>query len=121
MVLRGNLLALGHTPVSVELGEVEIAADTLSDVQLQEIKNRIEPLGFELLTDRKSRLIDQIKTSIIELVHRQESLEKIKISDYIKNKILQDYNHISQLFSATEKSRLNNIISIRKWKKLKNC
>lgn len=119
MVIKDNLQALGYSLLSVELGEVELAQDGLSDEQLQLIKNRIEPLGFELLTDRKSRLIDQAKNAIIELVHYQDSLEKIKISDYLAAKIHHDYNHISQLFSATENLTIEQYYINQKVEKVK--
>lgn len=88
--------------VSVELGQVDFGQRQLKEDELATLKSRLERLGFELLDDKRSRLIDKIKTSIIELVHGQNSLEKIRLSDYLKDKVNYDYNHISHLFSSTE-------------------
>ena len=88
--------------ISVELGQVDFGNQELSELELDELRVNLESLGFELLDDKKSRLIDKIKTAIIELVHGQDSLEKIKLSDYIRDQVNYDYNHVSHLFSSTE-------------------
>lgn len=88
--------------VSVELGQVDFGKQDLTEQELEALKLRLERLGFELLDDKKSRLIDKIKTAIIELVHGENTLEKIKLSDYIRDKVNYDYNHVSHLFSSKE-------------------
>ena len=89
-------------PVSVELGQVDFGKRQLNEQELETLKSKLEQLGFELLDDKRSRLIEKIKTSIIELVHGQISLEKIRLSNYLNDKVNYDYNHISHLFSSTE-------------------
>jgi len=90
------------SPTSIELGEVDFDEHPLSTVQLQAFKKRIEKLGFELINDKKSRQIETIKKSIIELVNNQDLLHQNKLSDYLKNKLHYDYNHLSNLFSSVE-------------------
>lgn len=102
LVVSALLTELKHDALSVDLGEVNLGKKELSDSELKKLKSRLELLGFELLDDKKSQMIDKIKTSIIELVHSQESLEKIKLSDYLKQQVNYDYNHISHLFSSIE-------------------
>ena len=88
--------------VSVELGQVDFGDLELTESNIDMLGTKLNELGFELLDNKKSQLIDKIKTCIIELVHRQGSLEKIKLSELIKNKVNYDYNHISHLFSSIE-------------------
>lgn len=102
LVVSSMLTELNYKPVSVEMGEVDLAERELSEVALGELKSRLEVLGFELIDDKRSQLIDKIKTCVIELVHHQESLERIKLSDYLKQQVNYDYNHISHLFSSIE-------------------
>lgn len=102
MVVSAVLDDLKLAPVSVELGQVDFGLRDLTEHELELLKAKLEELGFELLDDKRSRLIDKIKTSIIELIHGQNSLEKIRLSDYIKDKVNYDYNHVSHLFSSTE-------------------
>ncbi|MDH5425394.1 MAG: AraC family transcriptional regulator [Gammaproteobacteria bacterium] len=119
MVIENQFQVLGYELLSVRLGEIELAKDTLSNEELLQIRKAIEPLGFELLGDRKSRLVDQIKSAVIELVHHQGALEKIKISDYLKEKVNQDYNYISQLFSSHEGVTIEQYFINQKIEKVK--
>lgn len=102
LVVSSLMTELNFKSVLVEMGEVDFAERELSEAELDVLKSRLETLGFELIDDKKSQLIDKIKVSIIDLVHRHESLEKIKLSDYLKKTVNYDYNHISHLFSSIE-------------------
>jgi AraC-like DNA-binding protein len=102
MAVSSILNEMDLKSVSVELGQVSFGEQTISDAVLAELQFKLEQLGFEILDDKKSRLIDKIKTSIIELVHKKDLLDKIKLSEYIKENVNYDYNHISHLFSSTE-------------------
>ena len=89
-------------PVSVQLGEVDLGDHELLDAQLEDFRGRIEALGFELINDRKSRLIESIKKHIIALVRERDELEKVKLSDYLGEELHHDYTYLSNLFSAVE-------------------
>jgi len=89
-------------PVSVQLGEVDLGDHELQDVQLEDFRGRIEALGFELINDRKSRLIESIKKHIIALVRERDELEKVKLSEYLGEELHHDYTYLSNLFSAVE-------------------
>ena len=106
-------------PVSVELGQVNFGEQHLTDAVLNDLKLKLELLGFELLDDKKSRLIDKIKTSIIELVHGEHSLENIKLSNYVKEYVNYDYNHVSHLFSNTEGITIEQYFINQKIEKIK--
>ena len=71
--------------------------------------NPLEALGFELLDDKRHRLIEQIRTAIIELVHYENNLSKLKLSEYLSGKCHYDYSLLSKLFSE------ENGISIEKY------
>jgi AraC-like DNA-binding protein len=105
--------------ISVELGQVNFGDQDLPEPVLTDFKLKLEHLGFELLDDKKSRLIDKIKTSIIELVHGEGSLENIKLSAHIKEQINYDYNHISHLFSNTEGMTIEQYFINQKIEKIK--
>lgn len=68
MVVKSELEKLGLNLFSVELGEVE-TTEIITDTQKKEISEHLKLFGFELIDDKKSRIIDKIKTLIIELVH----------------------------------------------------
>ena len=106
MVVESELRKFGLHPLSVQLGEVEIAGD-LKKGQKQELEKMLQDLGFDFMSDKKSRLIEEIKSSIIELVHHQEELPKTTISHYLSEKIGQDYSTLSNLFSESQHITLN--------------
>lgn len=87
---------------SVELGEVDFGESRLTTDQLYLLKAELEPLGFEIIDDKKSRLIQNIKQSIIELVRKNDEFHRIKVSDYLKQNLHYDYSHLSSLFSEVE-------------------
>ena len=64
MVVKSELEKLGFTPLSLVLGEVEIH-ENLEDYQKSIINRHLQSFGFELIDDKKSRIIERIKNRII--------------------------------------------------------
>jgi AraC-like DNA-binding protein len=86
---------------TIELGEV-----TLKQVpeqgQLSQLRTRLQSLGFELIDDQKSKVIERIKTLIIEQVHYSADLPRFKLSVWLAEQLKYDYHYLSNLFSAVE-------------------
>jgi AraC-like DNA-binding protein len=101
-VIQQVLVELDLRPVAINLGEVDFGSTVLDVEQLERFRNKIVPLGFELINDKKSRLIENIKKCVIAFVQRQEAPEKIRISDYLGDHLHHDYTYLSNLFSAVE-------------------
>ncbi len=80
MVVKNELEHLGFEPLNVTLGEVEIDKD-LTETQIKDLDNHLKTFGFELIDDKKSRLIGQIKTSIIEIISKQKLLQLSRVND----------------------------------------
>ena len=55
------------------------------------------------------RIIEQVRTAIIELVHYEDNTSKLKLSEYLKEKCHYDYSFLSKLFTEV------NGISIEKY------
>lgn len=102
LVIKSICQELDLAPVSIVLGEVDFGDQRLSAQQLLTFQNRIEALGFELINDKKSRLIENIKKAIIDLVNNYEQLHQDRLSDYLTDKVHHDYNYLSNLFSSVE-------------------
>ncbi len=101
MVVRTTLEQLGLHPISVELGEVELREDSIEPYK-QQLNEALHKLGFELIDDKKSRIIDRIKILLIELVAQPERLKNQNLSDYLASVLAQDYRTLSNLFSSLE-------------------
>lgn len=101
MVVENQLRQLGIEPLSVKLSEVELAEEP-SEAMRQSILNAIEPLGFALIDDRRSQLIEQIKAAALKWVREREGMPEQNFSDYMTDQLHYDYRHLSTLFSEVE-------------------
>jgi AraC-like DNA-binding protein len=118
MVVKSELEKLGLHPFVVELGEVEIQEADIDTVKDDLVKN-LNLLGFGLIDDRKSKIIERIKTLIIELVHDKNNELKTNLSDYLSEQLSQDYNTLSHLFSEVEGITIEKYFIAQKIEKVK--
>lgn len=101
MVVRNELEKLGFSPVSVELGEVELAVE-ISGADKQAINRSLQQFGFTVIDDAKSRMVEQVRTAIVELVYGKNNDLVTNLSDYLSEKLGRDYAYISHLFTQVE-------------------
>lgn len=118
MIVKSELEKLGLQLFSVELGEVETITE-ISDLQKKEIAHHLKLFGFELIDDKKSRIIEKIKILIIDLVHNKNNNINTNLSDYIVGHLAQDYNTISNLFSEVENTTIEKYFINQKVEKVK--
>ncbi|MBS1644898.1 MAG: helix-turn-helix transcriptional regulator [Bacteroidetes bacterium] len=118
LVVKQVLEAMKLQPLSVTLGELELSK-ALTDEEKNELNSRLMAVGFELIDDKKSRLIAQIKSLIIELVHRQDSDLKINLSDFLSLKMHHDYSYLSGLFSEVEGTTIERYFIAQRIEKVK--
>lgn len=118
MVVKDNIEQAGFHPLQMELGEVELQEELDKD-QLQHLDHQLKQFGFELIDDRKSRMIEKIKNIIVELVHHSDEAVHTNLSDYIASKIHQEYNYISNLFSEIEGITIEKYFIAQKVEKIK--
>lgn len=118
MVVKNELEKLGYKPVSVELGEVILDRD-LSSEDYEKLSNSLVSLGFRIINDRKSRIIEKIKNSIIELVHQNQNQVKVNLSHYLSSILNLDYNYLSNLFSEVEGTTIEQFYISQKIEKVK--
>lgn len=72
MVVKNKLEKIGFNPLNVSLGELKFEGE-LSNSEKMAINNHLLTFGFELIDDKKSRIIEKIKHIIIDLVHHQNN------------------------------------------------
>lgn len=118
LVVKQELDRLGLPVEDVQLGEIQLAKEITSNERAQ-IEQALTPLGFELIDDKKSLLIEKIKAIIIELVHHQDSDIKQNLSDVLSSKLEQDYNYLSGLFSAIEGTTIEKYFIAQKIERVK--
>jgi YesN/AraC family two-component response regulator len=118
MVVKSELEQLGFHPLSVELGEVELSRE-LTETEKQAISNRFVELGFELIDDKKSRIIERVKTLVVELVHHSEENLNVNLSDFLTQHIPLEYNYLSNLFSEIEGTTIEKFYIAQKIERVK--
>ncbi len=118
MVVKSELEKLGHKPLQVELGEVTLSKE-LSEEEIANVDILLHDLGFSVIDDKKSQLIEKIKTLIIELVHQQNNQLKSNLSNYLSSKLNQDYTHMTNLFSEVEGTTIEKYFIAQKIEKVK--
>ncbi|MEN5231456.1 AraC family transcriptional regulator [Sphingobacterium faecium] len=118
MVVRDALEMLSIPYFSLELGLVEACEQTSVEKRAQLAKILIK-YGLYLLDDKKSILIEKIKSVIIEMVHYSEELPKHNFSDYISEKLGYDYTYLANTFSEVKGITIQHFIINHKIEKAK--
>ena len=118
MVVKDELKRLGLQYTTVELGEVEVL-DNISTEQHDKFKAALLKSGLELMDDKKSVLIQQIKNVIVELVHYSEEPLTINFSDFLSRKLNHDYTYLANLFSEVQGTTIEKFIISHKIERVK--
>jgi AraC-like DNA-binding protein len=119
MVVTAELQKLNLHPVSMALGEVVIEEKALTKEQQHNLAGALKVVGFELIDDRRSKIIEQIKTFIIDTVHYQDEQPKKKYSELLSQHLHHDYSYLSNLFSEVEGITIEQYILNQKIEKVK--
>ena len=93
----------------VDLGKVTFSGEIEAN-RFKLLKNSLENVGFEIIDDRRSNIVESVKRSIIELVRFKLGEIKVNYSVYLEQKLGMDYNYLSNLFSASEGQTVENYI-----------
>lgn len=118
MVVKDELIKFGLHPVDVQLGEV-IIDEEINLKQKGDLDQVLRTFGFILIDDKKSRMIEKIKTAIVEVVHYSEKQLKTNLSDHIINQLHHDYNYLSNLFSDVEGTTIEQYFIAQKIERVK--
>ena len=118
MVVQQQLDKLNIGTSNIQLGEVE-TDNELSKEKVEELRNELAPLGFELLDDSKQKLIEKIKSIIIKHVHHDTDDVQHKFSEILSRSLHKDYSYLSHLFSEVEGVTIEKYIINQKIEKVK--
>jgi len=118
MVVQDELNKLGLEIKHIKLGEVTLEKE-LTSIERDALQGTLVPLGFQVIDDKKTRIIEQIKNVIINLVHYQDNDAKTNLSDILSEKLNHDYNYLSNLFSEVESTTIEKYFIAQKVEKVK--
>ena len=118
MVVKDELAKLGLHYTIVELGEVEIM-ENISASQHDQFKMALLKSGLELMDDKKSVLIQQIKDVIVEVVHYSEEPLTMNFSNFLSQKLNHDYTYLANLFSEVQGTTIEKFLIAHKIERVK--
>lgn len=85
----------------IRLGEVELLKKPTKN-QLEKFATDLKKVGFELLDDQKTQLIEKVKVLLIRKVQDANIGEHFSVVKYLSDHVFKDYSTISKLFSEVE-------------------
>jgi AraC-like DNA-binding protein len=118
MVVKEELKKLGLRYTLVDLGMVEILEDINQD-QHDILKINLLKFGLELLDNKRSILIEKIKSVIVEMIHYTDEVPKVNYSDFISEKLGYDYTYLSNIFSEVKGITIQQFIILHKIERVK--
>jgi AraC family transcriptional regulator len=119
-VVKEELEKLGIVIQNISLGEVELKEE-IEILPMAEINKVLIQNGFELIEDKKAKIVEKIKSFVIKSIYSKNDLisENHKFSVLIEKEIGMDYNYLSGLFSLQESITIEQFIILQKIERAK--
>lgn len=119
-VVKEEFEKLGIGIKNISLGEVE-TYNLIDKETLKKVKNALEENGFELIENRKAKIIEKIKSLIISTLYQDEEFQigNKNFSKLIEEEIGLDYHYLSSLFSSLESITIEQYIILQKIERAK--
>ena len=103
---------------SVDLGVIDLDQH-LNEKQHQVLSQRLKEQGFEILESKNASLIQTIKNTLIHQIHHSDEILSTNYSEFLEQKLDQDYAQMSRLFSQVEGLTIEKYITRLKVEKAK--
>ncbi|MFL5787728.1 MAG: helix-turn-helix domain-containing protein [Flavisolibacter sp.] len=101
-------------------GEIHLSSK-LTETQHEQLKNRLTPIGLELIDNRASGMIEKIKQLVIKKARNEvpEKESNNKLSSYLSSHLHHEYTYLSSLFSSVEGRTIENYFIEQRIEKVK--
>ena len=119
-IVKQELERTGFIEVlNIKLGEAEVQFDS-QVINLEVINTILKREGFELVKDNASKLIERIKSCIIQHIFFGNNANSIiRNSDYLSESLGHPYLHLSKVFSEKTGMTLEKYVILIKIEKIK--
>lgn len=119
LVVNQILHEVGIAPLLVTLGRVRLPCAP-DKSKLEQLDRELLDNGFERIDDKKSQLLEAIKSTVIETIHHNSGFQlQVNWSHHLAEKLGYDYNYLSALFSTVTGVTLEQYIIRQKVEKVK--
>ena len=110
IVLKNELEASGMIVIKAELGEVTVLTSSRT-IESAWIPEKLAPLGFQLLEDKKVKTVDAIRELVKEVYSGNFDFPyHFRFSDLLVQRLQKEYDSLSALFSLLEHKTLERYI-----------
>lgn len=117
--VKEQLTKIGIEVLDIRLGEATVHYDENS-ISKEQIDEALLELGMGLIRTKDEILVEQIKQTVIELVHHMNNVDSIvRKSEYLVEKMGKSYQTLSKLFSKSEPITLERYIILQKIERVK--
>ncbi len=119
-VVREELTAMGYDVRSVELGEAVVSRGRTAPDR-DAIRKMLERNGFELLDDRRTQRVEQMKRIVIRYVRELDTTQRPpeKFADVLSRELNSEYDALSALFSSVENTTVEHYVILQKIERVK--
>jgi AraC-like DNA-binding protein len=118
MFVKDELNKLGIRYNSIELGEIDVLGN-LTMVQREKLGTSLNKYGFELMVDRRTILVEKIKSIITELIHYTDERISTKYSYILSERLGFNYNYLAGIFSEDQGITIEKYIILHKIERIK--
>ena len=115
-----ELNKLGLKIVSVTLGEAVFYGN--KNKQQKNLEGNLIKRGFEIILSEEQRLVERIKTNVIQLIHPSQKKEehlKIKLKEFLEEKINKPYRTLQKVFLLETNLTIEKYIILQRIEKAK--
>jgi AraC-like DNA-binding protein len=116
--VKDELNKLGLYNITVELGHVELY-DEITPEKIQLLNASLINGGLEIIEDKRSLLVKEIKAAVYDLINNFDDLPKPNYSEYISQKVNSGYTHLSTTFSKMEGESIEKYIIVQRIERVK--
>lgn len=118
-VIREGITVVGYTVSNVSLGKVSVNEEISKD-GYDRIESFLSENGFEMISNRQMRIVNQTKDLINEVFAENVRYDsKLRFSSLLSEKLHLNYDSISELFTELEGVTLEKYIISKRLEKVK--
>ncbi len=118
-VIKSGIHSMGFGVERISLGKISLASPP-DEAGVVAIKEFLADHGFELISDRETRIINRVKSLVTEIFSQHGGLNsKAKFSTMISESLNMNYDTISEVFSSSEGMTLEQYIIHKRLEKVK--
>ena len=118
-LVRDAVSEAGLNPGTIQLGEIRFAAEISTDLA-RELAQKLQPLGFTVLEDKKIKIVLALKALVAEVYSGTYDFpERFRFSLLATQRFALGYDTLSQLFAVAEQKTLERYIIDYRIEKIK--